>query len=310
MAIVSKAKAVIKKLTTDKRQFNKMQYPLDVGTDATGNIMLININAISGSSFNSAYSGKYRQVEGEKPVVQQKGSNSLAKKIGGGTVRIDTSIALYMPSAVEASYQSKWNTSELGVMGAVVDAWSGFGDASEFSSWKNAWETSKEALPEILALTGIKMADTVLPVKVKDSYLWSNQMVENPYVEVLFEGVSNRTFTFTFKMIAKSAKEQEMIKNIVETIKFHRAPEKKLSRSNLYWSYPSTFDISFLTKDGKVNKWLFRISTCALTDFNIKQGGDSHFASFKDGSPLTTTMTLSFTELEVLTKERLQSGGF
>jgi len=310
MTIKSKAQSVFDKLSGSKRQYNMLKYPLDVGTDATQNIMLININAISGSSFSSSAAGKYRKVEGDVPVVQQRGSNSLARKVGGNTVRIDTAIALHMPTNVETSYQSTWNTSNLGTMGAIMDAWTGSGDLTEFSSWKNMWETSKEALPEILKLTGVKVADSVLPGKIKDSYLWANQMVENPYVEVLFEGVSNRTFTFTFKFIAKSANEQKAIKEIVDTLKFHRAPEKKLSKSNLYWSYPSTFDITFLNKTGQQNNWLFRISTCAMTDLNVKQGGESHFASFEDGSPFMTVITMSFVELEILDKARIKNGGF
>lgn len=301
--MIDKAKSVFQKLSGNKRGYSFLKYPLNVDTDATQNIMMININAISGSK----YSGQYRVIEGESPRIQQSGSGSLTSKMGGSKVRIDTTIALHMPAQVESSYQSQWNTSNLSTMGAIMDAWTGVGDLSEFGAWKEMWNTSKEALPEIVKMTGIKVAD-VMPGKIKDSYLWANQMVENPYVEVLFEGVSNRTFSFTFKFIAKSAAEQEAIKGIIDTLKFHRAPEKKLSKANLYWSYPSTFDISFMTKTGQENKWLFKISTCALTDMNVKQGGESTFSSFEDGSPFMTTVSLSFTELSVLTKAQIQEG--
>lgn len=304
---MSKATDVIDKLKSNKRGYNYLRYPLNVGSYATQNILLININAISGSHFNATRAGKYKQVEGETPVVQQAGSNSLAEKMSGNNVRIDTSIALHMPANIETSYRSNWNASNLGTIGAIMDAWTGVGDLSEMSTWENMWNTSKEALPEILALTGIKMLDT-LPGKIKDSYLWANQMVENPYVEVLFEGVSNRTFNFTFKFMAKSVEEQEMVRKIVDTLKFHRAPEKKLSKSNLYWSYPSTFDLTFLTKHGTENKWLFKISTCAMTDLNVQYGGENHFASHEDSSPFMTKITMGFTELSVLDKSLIKQG--
>lgn len=303
----SRIKSLTEKLDKNKRGYTFLKYPMELESEGTQNIMLININAISGSKFNGQ---KYRQIEGDVPVMQQKGSNSLARSYTGNTVRIDTAIALHMPPTVEASYQSNWSSSNLGVMGAVLDAWQGSGDITNFDDWKRNWETTKEALPEILKMTGVKVADTLLPGEIKGAYTWANRMVENPYVEVLFEGVSNRTFNFSFKMIAKSKEEQSMIKKIIDTLKFHRAPEKKLGRANLYWSYPSTFDISFLRKDGQQNDWLFKISTCALTEFSITQGGDGHYASHEDGSPFMTTMTLGFTELEVLTKERIENGGF
>lgn len=293
------------KLGKSKRGYTFMKFPLDVDTEATQNIMLININAISGSGF----AGKqYRVVEGDEARVEQAGSNSLSRHFKGNTVRVDTAIALHMPPTVQASYQSNWSVSELGLAGAAIDAWGGSGDMSEMSSWINAWNTGKEAMPEILKMTAAKVADAVLPGKIKDAYTWANQMVENPYVEVLFTGVSNRTFNFTFKFIPRNVDEQIAIKEIIDVLKFHRAPEKKLNKSNLYWSYPSTFDIQFLKKNGQENEWLFKISTCALTDLNIQQGSDSHYASFADGSPFSTTVTLSFTELEALDKNRMVEG--
>jgi hypothetical protein len=303
--VKSRAQTLAEKLDSNKRGYKFLKYPMDIETEGTQNIMLININAMSGSKFSGQ---KYRQIEGDTAVMQQQGSNSLARSFTGNTVRIDTAIALHMPASVEASYQSNWSATNLGTVGAVMDAWQGSGDIGDFQAWKNNWMTIKETLPEILKMTGVKVADTLLPGEIKGAYTWANRMVENPYVEVLFEGVSNRTFNFTFKMIAKSKQEQEMIKQIINTLKFHRAPEKKLGRANLYWSYPSTFDISFLKKNGQKNDWLFNISTCALTELNISQGGDGHFASHEDGSPFMTTITLAFTELEVLTKERIQQG--
>jgi hypothetical protein len=293
------------KLNSGKRQYTFLKYPLNVDTDATQNIMMININAISGSKFAGT---QYRVVEGEEAAVEQAGSNSLSRHLSGNTVRVDTSIALHMPPSIQASYSANWSASELGTAGAVVDAWNSTGDFGDLSTWQNILNVSKEVLPEILKMTGVKVVDAITPGKLKDTYTWANQMVENPYVEVLFNGISNRTFSFTFKFIPKSAEEQLAVRKIVETLKFHRAPEKKANTKNLYWSYPSTFDLVFLKKDGQENEWLFKISTCALTDMNVQQGADSHFASFADGSPFSTTITLNFTELEVIDKDRILEG--
>lgn len=301
----TKTQTLFGKLGSNPRGYKFLKYPVNVDTEATQNILLININAISGSS----YAGKqYRVVEGDTARVQQKGSNSLSRGFNNNTVRIDTAIALHMPSTVQASYQSNWGASELGTVGAIMDAYNGTGDLTQFDTWKHMWNQSKDALPEILKMTGVKVADAVLPGKIKDSYTWANQMIENPYVEVLFQGVSNRTFNFTFKFVAKSQSEQLMVKQIIETLKFHRAPEKKMGGNNLYWSYPSTFDLSFLKKNGQENEWLFKISTCALTELTISQGAESHFASHADGSPFSTIITLGFTELEVLDKKRILQG--
>lgn len=302
---VTKAQRLEEKLANNKRKYTYLKFPLDVDTRATQNIMLLNINATSGSKYAGT---QYRVVEGEQSRIEQPGSNSLSRHFTGNTVRVDTTIALHMPPELAASYNADWGVSELGVAGAVLDAWGGMGDVGKMESWTQAWNASKEALPEILKMTGIKVMDVITPGKAKDAYTWMNQMTENPYVEVLFNGVSNRTFSFTFRFIPRNRDEQIAVKKIVDTLKFHRAPEKKLDKSNLYWLYPSTFDIMFLKKNGQENEWLFKISTCAMTEFNVQQGGDGFYAAHEDGSPFHTSVTMGFTELEVLDKSRILDG--
>jgi hypothetical protein len=301
----TKAKQYQDKLSKNKRGYKFLKFPLDVDTDATQNIMLININAISGSKYEGV---QYRTVQGETSKVSQSGSNSLYRHFSGNTKRIDTAIALHMPPTVQSSYSADWGTSQFGLTGSAIDAWKSMGDITDQNNWKNMWNGGKNTALELLKLTGVKVADTLLPTKIKDPYMWANQIVENPYVEVIFNGISNRTFSFTFKFIPKSKKEQESIKQIVDTLKFHRAPERKENLKNLYWAFPSTFDISFLKKNGQENEWLFKISTCALTELNVQQGSETHFGNFPDGSPFSTHITMNFTELEVLDKNRILQG--
>lgn len=301
----SRLKTLSEKLDKNKRGYKYLKFPLDLDTEATQNIMLININAVSGSK----YIGKqYNVVSGEEAVVEQAGSNSLSRKFSGNTNRIDTAIALYMPPGLSTSYQANWQTAELGAAGAIIDAFTGIGDLSNFSTYKDIWNTAKATAPDYLGMTAASIASALTPFNVKDAATFYRQSILNPYVEVIFNGVSNRTFSFTFKFIPRSRKEQEAVKEIIETIKFHRAPEKKVNGVNSLWSFPSTFDIAFLKKDGQVNEWVFKISTCALTDLSIQQGSDAHFATFEDGSPFSTTMTMSFTEMEILDKERHLEG--
>lgn len=301
----SRLKSLNHKINNSKRNYTFLKFPLDVDMEGTQNMLLININAESGSKYINS---RYRVVEGETAVVEQRGSTSLNRHMGGSTSRIDTAIVLYMPPQIQTSYQNNWAASELGTVGAIIDAWNGMGDMTKLSTWKDAWARTKEAAPEVLKSTLAKVADAVTPFNVKDGYALVSRKIENPYMEVLFKGVNNRTFTFTFKFIPKSKSEQEGVQKIIKTLKFHAAPEKKLGGSNLFWSFPSTFDLSFIKKDGQANEWLYKISTCALTDISVQQGGDNTFSSHEDGSPFATTMTLSFTEMELMTKERIDQG--
>ena len=296
------------KLKQDKRQHDLLKFPSNIETEGTKNMFMININAISGSKFNGQV---YQTVEGgdDKVVYQQGESNSLARKYTGNYVRTSTSIALYMPESVQTDYAANWGSEDLGSTGAVMDAWTSTGDLTDFNTWGKAWDESiKDNAGEVAKMMAIRGLNAATPFAIKDAYQVANAVVENPYTEVLFRRVDNRTFQYTFKLIPASPEEQMTIKKIVDTLKFHRAPEKKLTNANIYWSYPSTFDLQFLKKDGNENEWLYKHSTCAMTDFSVRQGGDGYYASYADGSPFFTTISMSFLELEVLDKERLLDG--
>jgi hypothetical protein len=108
-------------------------------------------------------------------------------------------------------------------------------------------------------------------------------------------------------MIPRSRREQESVKAIIDEFKFHRAPEFKYGSQSNYLLFPSEFDIQFLNREGE-NPWLFKISTCALTNMNVNYSPEGQYASHEDGSPFATEMTVEFTELEILTKESHEQG--
>lgn len=301
-----KIQKIYERLDHNKRQYNILRFPEDIDVNGSYNVMFININAVSGSK----YAGKeYKIVDGEgtTPRYQESSSGSLARKLKGLTKRIDTSIALYIPNSIETSYGADWTSSDLGAVGAVFDAGTGVGDLTTAQGWKDVWDAAKIIAPEALLNTVTGAAQSLTGVNLNDAKNAYNRTVPNPYTEVLFNGVNNRTFSFTFKFIPKSQKEQQQIKKIIDSLKFHRAPEVKFGQVNNYWLFPSEFDITFLNRTEE-NKYLFKVSTCVMTNMSVSQGGDSHFATHADGAPFQTEMTLEFMELELLTKERMEEG--
>lgn len=285
-------------------KYEVLSFPEDIDVYGSQNVMFININVVEGSRYNGS---RYKVVDGEIPRYQQTSSGSLARKMQGSTRRIDKSIALYIPNNIQTSYGADWKTSDLGMVGTVIDAATGLGDLTTVAGWKQAWNAAKTVVPNALVNTLASATQTLTNVNVEDAKNMYMRTISNPYTEVIFNGVQNRTFSFSFKFIPKSQKEQDQIKKIIETLRFHRAPEIKYGNVNNYMLFPSEFDIMFFHKNVE-NKYIFKISTCGMTNMTINQGGDSHFATHADGSPFFTEMTLEFTELEVLTKKRHEEG--
>ena len=72
----------------------------------------------------------------------------------------------------------------------------------------------------------------------------------------------------------------------------------------------NTFDIQYMYQNSE-NNFLHRISTCYLTDMNVKYGGSRYktFDGNADGAPpVETEISLNFSEIELITRERAQEG--
>ena len=133
---------------------------------------------------------------------------------------------------------------------------------------------------------------------------------DNPYMEVLFDKMALRTFTYNFKFAPKNKDERDDVQKIIQLFRFHMAPELK-GANNRFLTLPSTFDIHYMFQqaDGKAseNDFYNRIATCVLESCNVNYTPDG-VKSFRDGSPTQITMELQFKETELLTKDRINEG--
>ena len=133
---------------------------------------------------------------------------------------------------------------------------------------------------------------------------------DNPYVEVLFQAMEVRTFTYNFDFAPRNEQEAAEVQNIIQIFRFHMAPELRGGQSR-FLGLPSQFDIHymFLSKDGVADENFFynRIATCVLQNCAVNYTPNG-VKSFEDGGPTQTIMTLTFKEVELLTKDRIAEG--
>ena len=140
----------------------------------------------------------------------------------------------------------------------------------------------------------------------------TSKKVNNPYKEQLFKSMGFRRFAFNYVFSPRNAGEALMVRDIVKTFKYHMHPD--VEEKGMFLVYPSEFAIEFMHRDknGVVSKNpnLPRVSSCALTSVKVTYGPDGIFNTFQDsgGIPTETTMELMFTELETLTRTRIQEG--
>jgi len=132
--------------------------------------------------------------------------------------------------------------------------------------------------------------------------------VLNPNLELLFGGGTLRTFSFTFKMSARSEDEAKQIIGIIRFFKQGMAPRK--SDSNLFLLSPHTFKITYIHKNNKKDphKFLNRFKECALTSLTTNYTPEGQYATFHDGPMVSYEMQMQFQELEPVFNEDYSLG--
>ena len=238
--------------------------------------------------------------------VEDKESTILIDKLP--TKRLDTVINMYMPTNAKVSYGAEYTDTTMGaavpgiieaLMGnvgldeAVDNAMSDVGAAAERAGLK--------ALTEIPGLAGaVEAAEMAKGVVMADR------------MELVFKGIGKRKFTFEFKMMPRSQDEADEIQRIIYAFKFNMLPEFVGSLKSRQMRVPNTFDIQYMYQNAE-NNYLNKISTCYLETMDVTYGG-ARYKTFDSSPtmagapPVETTMTLSFIEQEIITRERVREG--
>ena len=232
------------------------------------------------------------------------------------TRRLKTAISLYMPPSINVSYGMKYADKDIGLLSETgAAAIKAFRESSgDFTSRLKAatgaaWDVGAEVGMEKFAQGAL---DTIAPGAKAIMQIESGRIIA-PRMEIMFEGVGRRDFSYTFIFIPKSVKESRAVEKIIHEFKYHMHPEFVNENARLM-KFPSTFDILYMYRNGP-NDFLNKISTCFLTKMDVEYGADRFTAyestNSRKGSgppPQKTKLSLNFSEMEILTKTRIDQG--
>ena len=255
--------------------------------------------------------GESRFIEsGELTKDAKKGVTSAFND----TRRIQESIAIYLPPNVEDTTNAAYNDMRTGLAGFLAAR------GEQIASTQDAERIAKELLGAaggVLSGAALRAVSEVAEMALGAE--GTTQLVnkafgqaDNPYMEVLFDAMQLRTFTYNFIFAPKNEKETEEVQKIIQIFRFHMAPELRGGQSR-FLGLPSQFDIHYMylpmgqTNEAKENLYYNRIATCVLQNCVTNYTPDG-VKSFEDGAPTKITMTLTFKETELLTKEKINDG--
>jgi len=299
----------------------------DAGVPQLGIPSTLSSDFVSYGDTNASYRANIINKGGKGSITRgdvvnlKKGRKAMAgfSSVMPTTTRITDSIALYMPADVKDTTSASYNGAEMGVLGLAAASGGKFiqdFQSQDFASAVKNLAGSARGLVEEAVLKiggGIASAATLGTISSEDITGLANKAfgrATNPYMEVLFDKVGMRSFSYSFTFSPRNEDETNDVQTIIKMFRFHMLPELK-GTNQRYMTLPSTFDIHYMyqfnTETANENQFYNKIATCVLNNVTVDYTPDG-VKSFASGAPTQIKMSLSFDETEMLTKQHVDKG--
>ena len=122
----------------------------------------------------------------------------------------------------------------------------------------------------------------------------------NPNLELLFNGPSLRSFSFSFKMTPRSAQEARQCKLIIRSFKQNMAPKTggdTVGGSAIFMKTPNLFELRY-RKGNSDHPFLNKFKQCFLTNVAVNYTSEGVYATYDDATPISMQLDLTFKEIE------------
>ena len=252
-------------------------------------------------------------------------NSSLGARSGPGSIQLKSKpatgsgpyIAMYMPPTVTETYSLRYNDIDIGPWTQVgADIYEQFKDSNADNFLTEMGDYLKDNQKTgIKDATNAKLAQMARMVAPGASAVVAihRGIVFTPKMELMFEGLNRRQFAFNFVMMPSSKDEADMINEIIYQFKVNSAPDYADSLG-MQMTIPHRWAIEYYntgtTGAPSTNSYLTKIDECFLENIQVTYGGDKYVAHEPNATgapPTRVTMSLTFRELELQTKSRLEN---
>ena len=310
----------------DRFQFGTVYYPEETSNLDEGHYVIIDIIQHNKSAYNRNMSRKVSDPEAEaagigEPTQQEAAALSKAQERlrqqqsginqGASTThsRISDSVCIYTPGdAVKFSYAANYESLATGLAGLMASSM----EAGKSMDLKEAiTQGGGQMLERVLGEAVVGIASALPGVgDIRGAIDKSMGRALNPFNEQVFRSVPFREFEFPFVFAPKNRKEMETVQKILKLFRFHMLPEFSNKTKGAFLS-PSEFQITYMYRN-KQNRYIPHISRCVLKNLEVDYATEGQFHTFREddtgAAPITTTMTATFAETEIMTKEMIGLG--
>ena len=125
-------------------------------------------------------------------------------------------------------------------------------------------------------------------------------MILNSNLELLFQGVSLRSFPFSITFSPRSRPESERVKDIIRALKKSMVAKRGATafgmNGGIFLNPPDVFLLRYLS-NGKDHPFLNVFKPCALTNMSVNYTGAGTYATYSDATPVNIKVSLMFKEI-------------
>ena len=241
---------------------------------------------------------------------------------GAGPPAVGAAIVLYMPNSTPAvGNEQSWNTNTFeGPLGAIkrdlataaVEASQELGSGGDLglSAIKDdlaaKFEARRGEAGGAIRQAGVNAVASFAGANANALMAIQRGEIYNPNVELTYQGPGMRSFSFDYNFIPKNPAETNAVSNIIMTFKKMSAP-KDLGSGML--KVPYVWNIKYMSRGGQ-NPYMHAFKKSALLSVVVQYnaGSDMH-QSFVDGMPVTTTLQLTFQEVDIILRDDHDASG-
>lgn len=244
--------------------------------------------------------GEYDNYYGDLGI-QQRGFGSMAarSRLKRASYKRGSNIALYLPNKLVNNGTINYS----GVNFEIVKNLSSVAGGDFTALGPTLKRGMASIVTDVLGFVGVD-------VNAPEAIDAITGLAINPREEQVFQGVATRSFDFTFSLAPRNPKEAVEISKIVR--EFRKFAHPTVVQSGYFITIPAEFDIRYykITPNGVAleNLFLNRIGRCSLTGINVDYTPNGVNATFEDGSPVRTSLTMTFTELRPLVRQDIEEG--
>ena len=140
-------------------------------------------------------------------------------------------------------------------------------------------------------------------------------VIANANTELLFAGVSLRSFEFNWVMSPRDRREAGQVRMIIRALKQWSSPRKlkklvsgksgaeargtgRAGGPSYFLGTPNIFRLRYLTDGSNDILGVNKFKPCALTDINLNYTPEGMWMAYEGGQPVSVQMSLKFNELE------------